>query len=82
MKKQYLILCFISFLSMTAQDHFSGINMSNRVGLLNASINPAELSNLSSKYEVNLFSASVNVANDKIGFSDIINGENIEDLII
>lgn len=66
---------------MTAQDHFSGVNMSNRVGLLNASINPAELSNLSSKYEVNLFSASVNVANDKIGFSDIVNGENIEDLL-
>jgi hypothetical protein len=81
MKKQYLIFCFISFLNMAAQDHFSGINMSNRVGLLNASINPAELSNLSSKYEVNLFSASVNVANDKIGFSDIVNGENIEDLL-
>lgn len=81
MKKQYLIFCFISFLTMSAQDHFSGINLSNRVGLLNASVNPAELSNLSSKYEVNLFSASVNVANDKIGFSDIINGENIEDLL-
>ncbi|MFV8347533.1 hypothetical protein [Flavobacterium sp. ZB4P13] len=81
MKKQYLIFCFISFLNMAAQDHFSGINMSNRVGLLNASINPAELSNLSSKYEVNLFSTSINVANDKIGFSDIVNGENIEDLL-
>lgn len=81
MKKQYLIFCFISFLNMSAQDHFSGINLSNRVGLLNGSVNPAELSNLSSKYEVNLFSASVNVANDKIGFSDIINGENIEDLL-
>lgn len=81
MKKQYLIFCFISFFNMVAQDHFSGVNMSNRVGLLNASINPAELSNLNSKYEVNLFSVSVNVANDKIGFSDIVNGENIEDLL-
>ncbi|MDD5150202.1 MAG: DUF5723 family protein [Flavobacterium sp.] len=66
---------------MSAQDHFSGMKTSRRVGILNADINPAELSNLSSKYEVNFFSLSFNISNNKVGFSDIVNGNNIEDLI-
>lgn len=81
MKKLPIIFCFVSFLNMTAQDHFSGINMSTRVGIMNAGMNPAELSNLSSKYEINIFSASVNASNNKIGFSDIVNGENLENLL-
>jgi hypothetical protein len=38
---------------MTAQDHFSGIKNSNGFSLLSSSMNPAELSNLNSKYEIN-----------------------------
>ena len=82
MKKIPLIICFISFLNLSAQDHFSGINTSRRVGILNAGINPAELLNLSSKYEANLFSLSINASNNKIGFTDIVNGNNIEDKIL
>ena len=82
MKKIPLIICLISFLNIAAQDHFSGINTSQRVGTLNAGVNPAELSNLTSKYEVNLFSLSINASNNKIGFSDIVNGNNIEDKIL
>ncbi len=82
MKKIPLIICLISFLNIAAQDHFSGINTSQRVGLLNAGVNPAELSNLSSKYEANLFSLSINASNNKIGFTDIVNGNSIEDKIL
>lgn len=81
MKKITLLLCFLFFIPTFAQDHFSGITTSKRVGILNASLNPSELSNLDSKFEVQLMSFSLNVANNKIGFSDIANGNNLEDLI-
>jgi hypothetical protein len=38
---------------MTAQDHFSGIKIQMEFSLLGSSMNPAELSNLNSKYEIN-----------------------------
>jgi len=81
MRKLPLLFCLISFLNVTAQDHFSGVNLSPKIGILSTGINPAELSNLNSKYEINLFSLSVNASNNKIGFSDIVNGNNFEDLI-
>ena len=74
----YTIILLASFFGM-AQEHFSGINTSKRVGILNANINPAELSNLSNKYEVSVFNFSTNVSNNKITFSELINGNNIED---
>ena len=64
-----------------AQDHFIGINTSSRVGILNTNVNPAELPNLSNKFEVNIYGVSFNVANNKIGFSDLTSGSNLEDLI-
>jgi hypothetical protein len=78
MKKITLLLCTLFFIPTFAQDHFSGINTSKRVGILNASLNPSELSNLDSKFEVQLMSFSLNVANNKIGFGDIANGNNLE----
>ncbi|MET0759435.1 MAG: hypothetical protein ABWZ56_03385, partial [Flavobacterium sp.] len=81
MRNLLILSCSLLFLNASAQDHFSGINTSSRVGILNAGINPAELSNISSKYEFIVFSASVNAANNKVGFDDLINSDNIEDLI-
>ena len=81
MKKITLILCSLFFIPTFAQDHFSGITTSKRVGILNASLNPSELSNLDSKFEVQLMSFSLNVANNKIGFSDIANGNNLKNSI-
>lgn len=72
-----LLLGFFAF----SQDHFAGISTSNRVGILNGDLNPAEFSNLSKKIEVNIYGMSFNVANNKIGFNDITAGENLEDLI-
>lgn len=66
---------------MAAQQQFSGISTSQRVGLLNAGINPAELANTTSKYEIHGFSASINASNNKIGFSDLVNGSDLSELI-
>ena len=82
MKKLILLITLLVINIGFAQEHFSGINISRRVGLLNASFNPAELTNMSNKYEINVFNTSLNVSNNKVSFSDIINSdEDIEDLI-
>lgn len=72
-----LLSSFIGF----SQDHFSGISTSNRVGILNGLINPAEYSNLSKKFEVNLYGVSFNSNNNKIGFSDLTSNKNLQDVI-
>ncbi|MFN7676836.1 hypothetical protein [Flavobacterium sp.] len=71
---------FVGFAAI-AQDNFSGISTSNRVGILNATINPAEFSNLSKKFEINFYGLSFDVSNNKIGFNDLISDTNLEDLI-
>ncbi|WP_313806022.1 DUF5723 family protein [Flavobacterium sp.] len=81
MKKQLLFGFALLSLTAFSQEHFSGINISKRGGLLNASINPAELTNMSKKYDVNVFTFSLNFSNNKIGFSDLTGGEDIEDKI-
>ena len=81
MKKLFFIFSIITATTGFAQDHFAGINTSSRVGILNTNVNPAELPNLSNKFEVNIYGVSFNVANNKIGFSDLTSGSNLEDLI-
>lgn len=77
-------LAFATFLitnTLTAQEHFSGISTSKRGGLLNATNNPAELVNMNSKFEVNAFNFSIGMANNKLTFSDLVSGNNLEDKI-
>lgn len=77
-------LAFATFLitsTLTAQEHFSGISTSKRGGLLNANNNPAELVNMNSKYEVNAFNFSIGMANNKLTFSDLVSGDNLENKI-
>lgn len=62
-----------------SQEHFSGINISKRVGILNATINPAELNNLTGSYEVNVFNFSLNASNNKISFQELLKGDDVED---
>lgn len=82
MKKIFIILILVVANENFAQEHFSGINISRRVGLLNATFNPAELTNMSNNFEINTFNTSINVSNNKISFNDIVSSdENIEDLI-
>jgi len=81
MKQIIVTASLLIGLNTFAQDHYSGISTSNRVGILNANINPAELVNLSKKFEVNIYGLSFNVANNKIAFSDISSDADFETLI-
>ncbi len=82
MKKYLLFTLGLFSTGLFAQEHFSGINTSRRTGLLNASINPAELRNLKNDYEVNVFNFSANIANNKLTFGDLTGSdEDFEDLI-
>ncbi|WP_295334779.1 hypothetical protein [Flavobacterium sp.] len=81
MKKIIVITGLLIGLNTVAQEHYSGISTSNRVGILNANINPAELANLSKKFEVNIYGLSFNLSNNKIAFSDISSDADFETLI-
>ena len=81
MNNNFLCICLILGSGMFAQEHFAGINTSRRTGLLNASLNPAELVNLTNQYEVNVLNVSANVSNNKITFGDLTSGKDFEDLI-
>jgi hypothetical protein len=81
MKKLNLILLALISYSGFSQDHFAGLNTSSRVGILNTSINPAELSNMSKRFEVNIVGLSLNVANNKIGYSDLMSDTDLESLL-
>jgi hypothetical protein len=81
MKSINLLLCFLFFIPALAQDHFAGMVTSKRVGILNIGMNPSELANLNSKFELQLFATSFNIANNKVAFKDLVDGKNVEDLI-
>lgn len=68
-------------MSSFAQEHFVGINTSSRTGIINASMNPAELANLSRKYEVNISGLSFNFSNNIVSLSDLDGDTDLEDLI-
>ena len=81
MKKIIVTLSLLLGFGAFAQDHFSGISTSNRVGILNGVLNPAEFSSLSKRFEINVYGVSFDVANNKIGFKDLTSNTNLEDLI-
>ena len=81
MKNRIIVALLFLFSFCHSQEHFSGISTSNRVGILNGVMNPAEFSNLSKKFEVNIYGISFDVANNKIGFSDLTSDTNLEELI-
>lgn len=79
--KKYIFLGLViifSISNVSAQEHFLGITTSSRGGLLNGYNNPAELSNMNMKFDVNLFNTSVNFSNNKLTFNDLVNGTNLE----
>jgi len=81
MKKVFSLLGLLIGMSAMAQDHFAGISTSSRVGILNGDLNPAEFVHLTNRFEVNIYGMSFNVANNKIGFSDLNSSTNLENLI-
>ncbi|MBE98670.1 hypothetical protein [Flavobacterium coralii] len=74
MKKTLLLTLAMLGTAAFAQEHYSGISTSRRVGLLNANLNPAELTNMQGTYEVNIFNFSINAANNKMTFGDLVGG--------
>ena len=81
MKNSISLICLISTTFLFAQDHFIGVNTSSRVGILNANLNPAELANLSKKFEVNIYGLSLNFSNNIISLDDITSDTDIEGLL-
>jgi hypothetical protein len=81
MKKLNLIVIALIAYSGFSQDHFAGLNTSSRVGIMSTSINPAELTNMSNRFEVNVIGSSFNIANNKIGFSDLSSNNSLESLL-
>ena len=51
MRTTIITLVLLLGFSAFSQDHFAGISTSDRVGILNGDLNPAEFSNLSKKFE-------------------------------
>lgn len=80
--KKWIFSCLLALpLAGFSQEHFIGMSTSNRTGMLNTNLNPAELVNLSKKYEVNINGLSVNVSNNIISMSDLNSDTDFEDLI-
>ena len=80
MKKLILIVLLFSIKTLYSQEHFAGLTTSSRVGIITAGMNPAELANLSTKFEVSIFGLSINASNNKIGFNDLTSN-NVENMI-
>ncbi len=81
MKKLSIIALALISYSVFSQDHFAGLNTSSRVGILSTSINPAELTNMSNRFEINAIGTSFNIANNKIGYSDLFSNSSMESLL-
>lgn len=81
MKKSLLFVLLLVCNVILAQEHFAGLTTSARGGMIAADMNPAELVNLNNRFEFNMYGLSLNVSNNKIGVSDIISNDNLEDLL-
>jgi hypothetical protein len=82
MKKLTCLVLFLVAQLVQAQEHFAGISTSKRVGIINLTVNPSELANLNNHFEIQLLSSSMNVANNKVGFNDLTDDTNTEDLLL
>ncbi|MFY8214719.1 MAG: hypothetical protein ACOVKJ_09685 [Flavobacterium sp.] len=82
MKKLIFIISILVAQLANAQEHFAGISTSKRVGIINMEVNPSELANLNNHFEIQLLSSSLSVANNKVGFNDLLDDTNTEDLLL
>lgn len=73
MKKILLTTVCLLCLNIYAQEHFSGVSTSQRTGIINAGINPAELANLETPYDIHIFSTSFKASSNRVGFKDLFN---------
>lgn len=73
-----LFLTLLSCQALVAQVHFAGMMSTKRVGMFNAAYNPAELTNLTNKVELNLIGTSLSFGNNKMSISDIKSGKSAQ----
>lgn len=81
MKKLILSICFLTFTTVYSQISFVGTTTSSRVGFLNSTLNPAELSNLSNNVDVHLLGINAFVGNNKLSASDFLKS-NLEQKLV
>lgn len=79
--RQLFLLLMVIPLTVTAQQHFSGMTTSSRTGMLNGGINPAEFANVPYKYTIHIISPSFVASSNKVGLRDFMNGEDIGDAL-
>ena len=79
MKNLFVLISLLAVSTMSAQQHFAGMNTSSRGGLVNGMLNPAELANFTAKYDVIIIAPSVIASNNKIGFSELVGGDQLEE---
>lgn len=79
MKNLLAIISLFAVSTVSAQQHFAGMNTSSRGGIINGTLNPAELANFTAKYDVVLFAPSVIASNNKIGINEVIGGDQLEE---
>ncbi|WP_073094897.1 DUF5723 family protein [Cyclobacterium lianum] len=74
MKKTTVAILFFILLTSTvvAQQGYFGIQNSQRKGMINALMNPAELNQFSKKVEVSFFAADAALSNNVLTFRDIL----------
>ncbi|MFC4870801.1 DUF5723 family protein [Negadavirga shengliensis] len=75
--KKFLIFSSILLIPLisSAQQAYLGVQNSNRKGMINARMNPAEINNLTKRIEVNFFSVNASLSNDVFSFQDFTSGE-------
>ena len=66
---------------LVAQSHFVGFLSNKRVGMLHVAYNPAELSNLTHKHELNLVGASLSFGSNKLSISDLKNEKDLKNIL-
>src|SRR5690606_23631702 len=71
------LFLFLITLLAQGQQSFIGIQNSPRKGMIQASVNPAEINHLSKKLEVNLFAVGGTVGNNALSFQDLVHQEEI-----
>ena len=71
------LLLFLITLLAQGQQSFIGIQNSPRKGMIQASVNPAEINHLSKNIEVNLFAMGATVGNNVLSFQDLVRQEDI-----
>lgn len=81
MKKTLTAVGLLIATTAFAQEHFNGGLFSQRTGILQAGLNPAELVNASHRWDVNVSSFSFQMASNTLSISDIPGEDNVTSIL-